>query len=86
MCVCVCGSSFKQFLELDPQLRDVVTTFHQSCYTSCLRTLEEMRSRLMLDMYLSQHLQTLMNMIRSKALIQVCVVCCVCVLCVCVWE
>ena len=64
-------SSFKQFLELDPQLRDVVMQFHQSSYTSCLRTLEEMRSSLMLDMYLSQHLHTLLTMIRNKALIQV---------------
>lgn len=65
-------SSFKQFLELDPQLRDVITQFHQSRYTSCLRTLEDMRSTLMLDMYLSQHLHTLLTMIRNKALIQVC--------------
>ena len=51
------SSSFKQFLmELEPQLRDVVSQFHQSCYTSCLRNLEDMRSSLMLDMYLSQHL------------------------------
>lgn len=71
-CVChVFCSSFKQFLELDPQLRDVVTQFYQSSYASCLRTLEDMRSSLMLDMYLSQHLQTLLTMIRNKALIQV---------------
>lgn len=68
---CVFYSSFKQFLELDPQLRDVVTQFYQSSYASCLRTLEDMRSSLMLDMYLSQHLQTLLTMIRNKALIQV---------------
>jgi COP9 signalosome complex subunit 1 len=66
----IASSSFKQFLELDPQLRDVVMQFHQSSYTSCLRTLEEMRSSLMLDMYLSQHLHTLLTMIRNKALIQ----------------
>jgi COP9 signalosome complex subunit 1 len=66
----IASSSFKQFLELDPLLRDVVTQFHQSSYASCLRTLEDMRSSLMLDMYLSQHLQTLLTMIRNKALIQ----------------
>lgn len=66
----IASSSFKQFLELDPQLRDVVTQFYQSSYASCLRTLEDMRSSLMLDMYLSQHLQTLLTMIRNKALIQ----------------
>ena len=65
------SSSFKQFLELDPQLRDVITQFHQSRYASCLRTLDDMRSSLMLDMYLSQHLHSLLAMIRNKALIQV---------------
>lgn len=64
-------SSFKQFLELDPQLRDVILQFHQSHYTSCLRTLEEMRENLMLDMYLASHLSILYKMIRNKALIQV---------------
>jgi len=35
-------SSFKQFLELDPQLRDVITQFYQSKYASCLKTLDGM--------------------------------------------
>lgn len=64
-------SSFKQFLELEPQLRDVIHQFHQSHYTSCLQTLEEMRENLMLDMYLASHLSKLYKMIRNKALIQV---------------
>ena len=64
-------SSFKQFLELEPLLRDVIHQFHQSHYTSCLQSLEEMRENLMLDMYLASHLSKLYKMIRNKALIQV---------------
>ena len=64
-------SSFKQFLELEPQLRDVLSKFHQSQYTSCLQTLGEMRSSLMLDLYLAPHLPALYAMVRNKALIQV---------------
>lgn len=64
-------SSFKQFLELEPQLREVLQQFYQSRYTSCLKTLQEMRETFMLDLYLSSHLNTLYTMIRNKALIQV---------------
>lgn len=64
-------SSFKQFLELEPQLRDVLQQFYQSRYTSCLKTLQEMKDGFLLDMYLSNHLDTLYTMVRNKALIQV---------------
>eukprot|EP00731_Ephydatia_muelleri_P021166 Em0013g893a len=64
------SSSFKQFLELEPQLRDVIVQFHQSKYTSCLKILDSMRDNLMLDMYLADHIATLYAQIRSKALIQ----------------
>ncbi|XP_065883227.1 COP9 signalosome complex subunit 1-like isoform X2 [Dysidea avara] len=63
------SSSFKQFLELDPQLRDVITQFYQSKYASCLKTLDGMDT-LMLDMYLAHHLQSLCSQIRNRALIQ----------------
>ena len=41
---CVCTrSAFKQFLELEPQVREVVQQFYNSKYATCLRTLEQMR-------------------------------------------
>ena len=64
-------SSFKQFLELEPQLRDVIAQFHQSQYASCLKTLEGLRDSFMLDVYLANHVAQLYSMIRNKALIQV---------------
>ena len=36
-------SSFKLFLELEPQLRDVLYKFHESQYAACLKLLDEMR-------------------------------------------
>lgn len=65
------ASTFKQYLELEPQLRDVILNFHHSRYTACLRILDEMRPNLMLDMYLVPHMDQLYTMIRNKALIQV---------------
>ena len=39
---CIC-SSFKLFLELEPQLRDVLYKFHESQYAACLKLLDEMK-------------------------------------------
>lgn len=58
-------------MELEPQMRDVLHQFYQSKYTSCLRTMGQLRDSLLLDMYLAPHLDTLYTMIRNKALIQV---------------
>ncbi len=64
-------STFKQYLELEPQLRDVILNFHHSRYTACLRILDDMKPNLMLDIYLVPHMDSLYTMIRNKALIQV---------------
>ncbi|XP_065829194.1 COP9 signalosome complex subunit 1-like isoform X2 [Oscarella lobularis] len=66
----IASSSFKQFLELEPQLRDVVQKFHNSQYASCLQILSNMKDTLLLDMYLSPHVANLYSQIRSKALVQ----------------
>lgn len=36
-------SSFKLFLELEPQLRDIIHKFYESKYASCLKLLDEMK-------------------------------------------
>lgn len=43
--VCIC-SSFKLFLELEPQVRDIIFKFYESKYASCLKMLDEMKVRL----------------------------------------
>lgn len=38
-------SSFKLFLELEPQLRDIIHKFYESSYAQCLRLLTEIKVR-----------------------------------------
>ena len=64
-------SSFKQFLELEPLLRDTIIHFHQSKYASCLKMLNELHDTFMLDQYLANHVASIYTQIRNKALIQV---------------
>ncbi|XP_012590196.1 PREDICTED: COP9 signalosome complex subunit 1, partial [Condylura cristata] len=67
----VCArSSFKLFLELEPQVRDIIFKFYESKYASCLKMLDEMKDNLLLDMYLAPHVRTLYTQIRNRALIQ----------------
>uniref|UniRef100_G1RUT8 G protein pathway suppressor 1 n=1 Tax=Nomascus leucogenys TaxID=61853 RepID=G1RUT8_NOMLE len=62
--------SFKLFLELEPQVRDIIFKFYESKYASCLKMLDEMKDNLLLDMYLAPHVRTLYTQIRNRALIQ----------------
>ena len=67
----ISSSSFKLFLELEPQVRDIIFKFYESKYASCLKMLDEMKDNLLLDMYLAPHVRTLYTQIRNRALIQV---------------
>jgi len=64
------SASFKQFAELDPQLREAVSRFYESKYASCLSILQEIKNSLLLDMYLAPHVERLYRAIRNKALVQ----------------
>jgi len=64
------SSSFKLFLELDPQLRDILHKFYASKYGSCMALLQQMKDNLLLDMFLSPHVNNLYTKIRNRALIQ----------------
>ncbi|XP_064603999.1 COP9 signalosome complex subunit 1-like [Liolophura sinensis] len=64
------SSSFKLFLELEPQLRDIIHRFYESKYASCLKLLGEIKDNLLLDMYLAPHVNTLYTQIRNRALCQ----------------
>ncbi|XP_030840647.1 COP9 signalosome complex subunit 1 isoform X2 [Strongylocentrotus purpuratus] len=66
----ISSSSFKLFLELEPQLRDIIFMFYESKYASCLKLLEEIKDNLLLDMYLAPHVTVLYSQIRNRALIQ----------------
>lgn len=64
------SSSFKQFLELQPQLRDILHKFYASQYAMCLKSLDLMKDNLMLDIFLSPHVDRLYTQIRNRSLIQ----------------
>ncbi|XP_070579826.1 COP9 signalosome complex subunit 1-like isoform X4 [Ptychodera flava] len=66
----ISSSSFKLFLELEPQLRDIIFKFYESKYACCLKLLDEIKDNLLLDMYLAPHVNTLYTQIRNRALIQ----------------
>lgn len=66
----ISSSSFKLFLELDPQLREIIFNFYESKYGKCLKLLEECKPNLMLDIYLAFHVSTLYTMIRNRGLVQ----------------
>lgn len=66
----ISSSSFKLFLELEPQLRDIIFKFYESKYASCLTLLDEIRDNLLLDMYIAPHVNVLYTKIRNRALIQ----------------
>lgn len=64
------SSSFKQFLEFQPQLRDILHKFYASKYATCLDQLQQMKDNLLLDIFLSPHVEKLYSQIRNRALIQ----------------
>jgi COP9 signalosome complex subunit 1 len=66
----ISSASFKLFLELEPQVRDIVFKFYESKYAQCLKLLDEMRDNLLLDIYLAPHVNKLYTKIRNRALIQ----------------
>ncbi|KAH8549334.1 26S proteasome subunit RPN7-domain-containing protein [Umbelopsis sp. PMI_123] len=62
--------NFRNYLELEPHIRELITSFYNSKYNTCLQILEEYKNDFLLDMYLSAHVENLFNMIRRKALVQ----------------
>ena len=64
------GCSFRQYLELCPDVREIVGDFYCSRYPSCLKTLAKLSEELVYDLHLSAHVELLQEKIRSRALIQ----------------
>ncbi|KAM1019273.1 hypothetical protein ACFX2C_040798 [Malus domestica] len=62
--------NFRNFLELVPEVRELINDFYSSHYASCLDYLGNLKENLLLDIHLHDHLETLYGQIRHKALIQ----------------
>jgi COP9 signalosome complex subunit 1 len=65
------SSSFKHFLELEPQIRDILFKFYESKYAICLKLMDQIKDHLALDMYLAPHINTIYSWIRQRSLRQV---------------
>ena len=66
----ITNAYFKQLLEAEPQLREIIMSFYSSNYTRCFSIMDDMRNNWILDMYISSHVDTLYQMIRERALCQ----------------
>eukprot|EP01090_Pellita_catalonica_P002886 TRINITY_DN124_c0_g1_i1.p1 TRINITY_DN124_c0_g1~~TRINITY_DN124_c0_g1_i1.p1 ORF type:complete len:462 (-),score=72.98 TRINITY_DN124_c0_g1_i1:22-1407(-) len=64
------NSTFKNYLDLVPQLRELLQDFYNSRYDSCLQYLDNIKNDLLLDIHLHDHVNGLYQQIRNKALIQ----------------
>ncbi|KAF2076541.1 hypothetical protein CYY_002155 [Polysphondylium violaceum] len=62
--------TFKQFMELVPEVRELINDFYNSKYGSCLSYLDKLKPSLLLDVHLFEHVEVLYSKIRSKSLIQ----------------
>eukprot|EP01111_Echinosteliopsis_oligospora_P002599 TRINITY_DN138_c0_g1_i2.p1 TRINITY_DN138_c0_g1~~TRINITY_DN138_c0_g1_i2.p1 ORF type:complete len:494 (-),score=153.65 TRINITY_DN138_c0_g1_i2:105-1424(-) len=61
---------FRNYSELVPEVREMIHDFYGSKYASCLAHLEKLKGDLLLDIHLHDHVESLYQKIRSKALIQ----------------
>eukprot|EP00027_Filamoeba_sp_ATCC50430_P017206 CAMPEP_0168568636 /NCGR_PEP_ID=MMETSP0413-20121227/15686_1 /TAXON_ID=136452 /ORGANISM="Filamoeba nolandi, Strain NC-AS-23-1" /LENGTH=419 /DNA_ID=CAMNT_0008600991 /DNA_START=146 /DNA_END=1405 /DNA_ORIENTATION=- len=64
------STTFRPFLELTPEVRELITDFYASKYASCLKYLDRLRNGLLLDIFLHEHVEVLYQKIRNKALVQ----------------
>jgi len=64
------NAPFKNFLELVPEVRELINDFYASRYASCLKYLNKLKPNLLLDIHLHEHVESLYQTIRSKAIVQ----------------
>ncbi|KAL1311139.1 hypothetical protein AAFC00_001341 [Neodothiora populina] len=63
-------SRFRNFLELEPHVRRSISLFCAGKYTHTLAILDSYRNDYLLDLFLTSHLDSLYQMIRSKSIVQ----------------
>lgn len=61
--------NMKQYLELEPSIRDILHKFYETSYSSCLALLSHLEPVFALDQYLAPHLCTLYYEIRHRIII-----------------
>ncbi|KAG0311114.1 cop9 signalosome complex subunit [Linnemannia gamsii] len=61
---------FRQYLELEPHIRDLIQGFYNSNYVLCLDIMDKWKNDYLLDLHLHSHIEALYTNIRKKALVQ----------------
>ena len=64
VCVLLFCSSFKLFLELEPQLRDIIHKFYESKYASCLKLLDEIK--VSVKKYIDKHSPSMIDIFPAE--------------------
>ena len=69
---CLVSSTFRTYLELEPQIRKSISHFLNGKYAACLNILQGYRNDFLLDMYLGPHAEKLLQMIRDRCIANYC--------------
>lgn len=64
------SSTFRAFLEVEPQIRRAISYFYTAKYSNCLQILNDYKSDYLLDIHLSRHVKLLYDTILSKSIVQ----------------
>ncbi|CAF1356050.1 unnamed protein product [Rotaria magnacalcarata] len=65
----IMSTNVKQYLELEPSIRDILHQFYETSYSSCLAIMSQLEPIFALDQYLSPHIRTLYYEIRHRIII-----------------
>jgi len=64
------SSNFKQFLELEPAIREIITAYYEFRFLDALKSLEQVKPTLQLDIFVAGHVDDMYDKIRQKFLQQ----------------
>ena len=65
----IMSSNIKQYMELEPSIRDIILDFYQTSYSSVLTNMSRQEPIFALDQYLTKHLTSLYDEIRHRIII-----------------
>ncbi|KAI8050865.1 26S proteasome subunit RPN7-domain-containing protein [Syncephalis plumigaleata] len=64
------STNFRQYLELEPQIRELILAFYYADYEKCMTLMDQWRNDFLLDLYLHSHVNTLYSQIQHALLVQ----------------
>lgn len=64
------NNNFKQYLEMEPTVRDCMYSFYNRNYSAAFAALKKLKASLKLDIFLSSHVDAVYDKIRSRSLCQ----------------